>query len=167
MKKLIGKMLTIIMIFMMFAITGCSKSAINRDQPRHVSIPSVIEEIKRKVEIRPTQVVEANLVSEKFYLNMNDIEDHIIETELENSEIETIAIVKAKNGKVDSVREAFKKVIEDKRTNAYYPGQSEAVEEAEIQVVGNYVGLFIIPDYEGSLKNNTKEAVDIFLNALK
>lgn len=166
MKKTIGKMLVVVIAFGMFA--GCSWStSINNDQPRHVSIPSIIEKIKKKVEARPMAVVEDDLVSEKYHLNMDDIEDQTIESGVVDTGFETIAIVKAKDKKIDSVKESFEKVIEDKRASVLYPVESEALDEAKIRVVGNYVGLFILPDYEKGEENNAQEAVDIFEKALR
>lgn len=53
-----------------------------------------------------------------------------------------------------------------KKKAAFYPGEPEAVEAAELKVVGDYVGFFIIPDYEeGEL--NSKKAMEIFEEALK
>lgn len=166
MKKAIGKMLAVVITFGMFI--GCSVlDKINNDQPRHVSIPNVIEKIKSEIELRPMEVVEGDLISEKYHLNMDDIEDQTIESGVINTGLETIAIVKAKDQKIDAVKEAFEKVIEDKRASAFYPGESEAVDEAEIRVVGNYVGLFIIPNYEEGKENNTEKAVEIFEKALR
>ena len=42
---------------------------INNDQPRHVSIPNVIEKIKSEIELRPMEVVEGDLISEKYHFN--------------------------------------------------------------------------------------------------
>ena len=166
MKKIIGEMLVVVIAFGMFS--GCSWSTnIHKDQPRHASIPSIIEKIKNELELRTMEVVEGDLVSEKYHLNMDDIEEQRIESGVINTGLETIAIVKAKDQKIDSVKEAFEKVIEDKRASAFYPGESEAVDEAEIRVVGNYVGLFIIPDYEEGSENNAQKAVDIFEKALR
>ena len=166
MKKIIGEMLVVVIAFGMFS--GCSWSTnINNDQPRHASIPSIIEKIKNELELRTMEVVEGDLVSEKYHLNMDDIEEQRIESGVINTGLETIAIGKAKDQKIDSVKEAFEKVIEDKRASAFYPGESEAVDEAEIRVVGNYVGLFIIPDYEEGSENNAQKAVDIFEKALR
>lgn len=165
MKKTIGKMLAIVMVLGMFV--GCSSFTINKDQPRHVSIPSIIEKIKRELELSPMEVVEGDLVSEKYHLNMEDVEDQRIESGVGNTELETIAIVKAKDQKIDAVKEAFEKVIEDKRASALYPEESAAVSEAKIRVVGNYVGLFILPDYEEGIENKTEKAVEIFEKGLR
>ncbi|MBE6072328.1 MAG: DUF4358 domain-containing protein [Clostridium butyricum] len=165
MRKILGKIITIVMIIGM--ITGCSNSVMNKDKPRHVSTAEVVEKIKSGVELRATQVVEGDMLSENFHLNMDDVEEATIETGVVNTGIETIAVAKAKDGKVDSVKEAFEKVIEDKRANAFYPGESEAIDDAEIKNVGNYVGLFIIPDYEQGNKNSAEKAVDIFEEALR
>lgn len=166
MKKIIGKMLVVVMAFGMFA--GCSwPTNINNDQPRHASIPIIIDKIKMELELNSMEVVEDNLVSEKYHLNMDDIEDHRIESGVGNTEIETIAIVKAKDQRIDSVKKAFEKVIEDKRAIASNPAESQAVDEAEIKVAGRYVGLFIIPDYEEGSENKAEKAVDIFEKGLR
>lgn len=165
MRKILGKIITIVMIIGM--ITGCSSSVINKDKPRHASTAEVVDKIKSEVELRATQAVEGDMISEKFHLNMDDVEQATIETGVVNTGIETIAVVEAKDGKVDSVREAFEKVIEDKRAAAFYPGESEAIDDAEIKNVGNYVGLFIIPNYEEGNESSAEKAVEVFEKALK
>ena len=83
-----------------------------------------------------------------------------------NTGLEVVAVVKAKEGKVDAVKDSLEKVIEDKKASAFYPGEPEAVEAAQLKVNGNYVGLFIIPDYEEG-QNNAEKAAKVFEEALK
>lgn len=84
-----------------------------------------------------------------------------------NTGIELLAVVKAKKGKVEDVKLALEKVKDDKKEAAFYPGEGEAVDNAEIKTVDNYVGLFIIPDYDQSGENNSEKAAEIFEKALR
>ena len=53
-------------------------------------------------------------------------------------------IVKAKDGKVENVKNSMEKVLEDKVGQAFYPEEQEVAENATIEVDGNFVSLFLL-----------------------
>ncbi|MFR1710219.1 MAG: DUF4358 domain-containing protein [Clostridium sp.] len=165
MKKIISILLTGIMIL---GLVGCSSQDGDSNQNTNKNVPTseIVNSIKEGIEIRMTGPVDEELVKNQFHLNLDDVEEYTIEKGMVNTGLETLAVVKAKEGKVDSVKASLEKVIEDKKAEAFYPGEAEAIEGAKIQVVGNYVGLLIIPDYEEGL-NSSQKAIDIFNEALK
>lgn len=165
MKKIISILLTGIMIL---GLVGCSSQDgdSNHNTNKNVPTSEIVNSIKEGIEIRMTGPVDEELVKNQFHLNLDDVEEYTIEKGMVNTGLETLAVVKAKEGKVDSVKASLEKVIEDKKAEAFYPGEAEAIEGAKIQVVGNYVGLLIIPDYEEGL-NSSQKAIDIFNEALK
>lgn len=165
MKKIISILLTGIMIL---GLVGCSSQDGDSNQNTNKNVPTseIVNSIKEGIEIRMTGPVDEELVKNQFHLNLDDVEEYTIEKGMVNTGLETLAVVKAKEGKVDSVKASLEKVIEDKKAEAFYPGEAEAIEGAKIQVVGNYVALLIIPDYEEGL-NSSQKAIDIFNEALK
>lgn len=164
MKKIIISLLTTLMIGT--AITGCSTKGLEGNSTKNISTSDIVSKIKEEVEMRITGPIEGELAKEQYHLNLDDIEEFSIENGMMNTGLESIAVVKAVDGKVDSVKESLEKVIEDKKAAAFYPGELEAVEAAELKIIGNYVGLFIIPDSEEGQKNSEK-AASIFETSLK
>lgn len=167
MKKLLIATLTAMMIGSTLVACGSDNSGNESGQVEvaNVKTSDIATKIKEEIELRPTGPVEGQQASEMFHLNLDDVEEFTIEQGMMNSGLETIAIVKAKDGKVDAVKEALEKVKEDKKAAAFYPGEPEAVEASSVEVVGNYVALLIIPDYEEGAGNSAK-ANKIFKDAV-
>lgn len=162
MKKIMVSLLATLMIGATFMGCSSKESADAKDVPTADIVNRIIEEI----EMRPLGPVEGELAKEQFHLNLDDIEEYTVQNAMISPGIDAIAVVKAKAGKVDSVKESLEKFKADKKTAAFYPGEAEAVEGAELKVIGNYVGLFIIQEYEEGQKNAEK-AASIFESELK
>lgn len=156
MKKRVISLLSIMMIGAV--ISGCgAKSEKAQDvatgifveeSKKNASTKEITDKILESVEIRATGPIEGELAEQQYYLNLDDVEEFSIQNGMINTGLESIAIIKAKEGKVDSVKASLEKVKEDKKKAAFYPGEAESAEAAEIKVEGNYVGFFIVPDYE-------------------
>lgn len=160
MKKKLSILLATLMVGATFV--GCGA----KEEAKNVPTSEIVESIKEKVEMRALGTVEGELLTEKFHLNLDDVEEQTVENGVINTGLEVVAVIKAKEGKVDAVKASLDKVIEDKKASAFYPGEPEAVEAAQLKVNGNYVGLFIIPDYEEG-QNNAEKAAKVFEEALK
>lgn len=168
MKKGIAKILIIVMTLgILGGAAGCGKTA----NEKNVSTASIVQSIHDQIEMRRTAAVDTDQVYDMYNLSDDMVEEATIEQGVINTGIETIAVVKAKKDKVQDVESALQKVLEDKKSSAFYPGESEAVENADIVTVGNYVGLFIIPDndteLEDAAENNSDKAAEIFKKALE
>lgn len=166
MHKKFGSILITLLIGI--SLIGCdsNKEENNKIETKNVATADIVKKVKESIEVRQTAVVPENLVIDRFYLNMDDVEEQTIEQGQINSGLETLAVVKAKEGKADSIKESFEKVKKEKEATAFYPGEPEAVEAAEIEVIGDYVGFFIIPNYEEG-QDNTEKAIEIFKETLK
>lgn len=164
MKKGIARLLTVVMT--LGILGGCGTS-----DNKNVSTASIVENIQNQIEMKRTEIVENTTAYEAFYLNDDMVEEATIARGTINTGIETIAVVKAKKNKTGDVISAFEKYKEDKKASAFYPGEAEAFENAEIKEEDDYVGLFIIPDDEMEMENgkesNAKKAADIFEKALE
>ncbi|MDO5518093.1 MAG: DUF4358 domain-containing protein [Clostridium sp.] len=166
MKKGIARLLSVVMAFGLLG--GCGETSSNE---KNVSTASIVQSIHDQIDMKRTEPVNSDESYEMFYLSDDMVEEATIEKGVINTGIETIAVVKAKKDKVEDVKNALEKVKEDKMANAFYPGEKEAVQNAEIEAKGDYVGLFIIPDDEAELENagesNSEKAADIFEKALE
>lgn len=165
MKKGIAKLLTVVMTIGL--LSGCGISSSNNN----VSTASIVESIHEQIDMKRTEALDNDTAYEMFYLSDDVVEEATIEKGMINTGIETIAVVKAKKGKLEEVKNAFEKVKADKKDSAFYPGESEAVDKAQIKVKGNYVGFFLIPDdeeeSESDSESNSEKAADIFEQALE
>lgn len=161
------KRITALFAVMIFAIAmiGCSSNT-KKEEQKNVATADIVSKIKEGIEMRAMGAADETMVKDMFHVNMDDVEEITIERGMINTGLETIAVAKAKSGKTEEVKKAFEKVKEEKRQSALYPGEPEAVEASEIKVIGDYVGFFIIPDYEEG-QNNSKKAIEIFEDALK
>ncbi|EGT3617254.1 DUF4358 domain-containing protein [Clostridium perfringens] len=89
--------------------------------------------------------VDEQTAKEVYHLNLDDVEEYgIAETGISPGN-STIIIFKAKDGKVDSVKESVDKILEDKIGKAFYPEEQKVAEASEVRVKGNYVSLFVLP----------------------
>lgn len=164
MKKKLSILLATLMVGATFV--GCGAKEEANTASGDITTSQIVKNITDKVETAAMGPIEGELLTEQFHLNMDDVEEQTIENGMMNTGLEVIAVVKAKEGKVDSVKASLEKVIEDKKASAFYPGEPEAVEAAQLKVNGNYVGLFLIPEYEEGEKN-VERAVEIFEESLK
>lgn len=161
MKKKIAGILAIMMVGAV--LVGCSSK---KEEVKNVNPADITTKITENIEMRMVSPIEGEMLNDEFLLNSGDYEEASVLKGMINSGIETVAVVKAKDGKVDAVKESFEKFKEAKKGQQLYPGEPETIDAAQLKVVGNYVGFFIIPDYEEGAKNSEKAAA-IFEEALK
>ena len=164
MKKIISFLLCGIMIL---GLVGCSSAGGNSESKKNVPTVDLVNAVKEKIELSMTAPVEGDLAKTQYHLNLDDVEEYTIENGTMNTGLEALAVVKAKEGKVDAVKASLEKVIEDKKASAFYPGEAEAVENVKVETDGNYVMLFIIPDYDNAGTDYSLKAVEIVKEALK
>lgn len=151
MKKIL--VATLSSIILGTTLVSCSDIKTNSqiEESSSVSTSEIVEDIKKEIgdNIRKTALVEGDKITEIYHIDSNDVLDITIENGTINTGLELIAVAKVEEGKIENVKESLEKVIEDKRTSAFYPGELEAVEEAKIVTKNNYIALFVIPDEEG------------------
>lgn len=164
MKKILSLLLTSIMVL---GLVGCSSKGANEGVAKDVPTADLVSAVKEKIEVRMTGPVEGELAKTNFHLNLDEVNEYTIEQGMINTGIETLAVVKAKDGKTDAIKKSLNQVVEDKKNGFKYPGEEEAIDNAKIEVIGNYVVLFIIPDLDETGVDYATEAVNIVKEALK
>lgn len=164
MKKRLTALLATLMLGSV--MVGCGNSDAGSGSAKDVQPSEIVQEVKENIEMRMTAPLEGEALKEIFFLNPDDIQEAAVEKGMINTGLETVAVVKAKEGKAEEVKKAFEKYLEGFNNAQLYPGEPEAVEAAQLKVIGDYVGLFLIPDAEEG-QNNSQKALEIFENALK
>lgn len=168
MRKILSVILTGVMVL---GLVGCSSgdkggdSSSVKDVPTADLVNAVLE--NEETQMRMLGPVEGELAETTFHLKLDDVEEYSIQKGMMNTGLETIAVAKAKDGKVDAVKASFDKYLEGLKALAMYPGEPEAVEGAKVEVVGNYVFVTVVPDYDGTGTNYSEKANEVIKEALK
>lgn len=167
MKKILSAILVGIMVL---GLVGCgNKGGDASDSAKNVPTVDLVNAVmgNEEIQMRKTAPIEGELVETTFHLNPDDVEEYSIQKGVMNTGLETIAVAKAKEGKVDAVKASFEQYLEDLKGGFFYPGEEEAVEGAKIEVIGNYVILTLVPDYDATGEDYSQKAVEIIKEALK
>lgn len=164
MKKFLISVLAATMIGASFI--GCtSNSESSKVQESQVNLSVSAEEMANKLVeegfvVMPMPVDES-MAQEVYHLNLDDVDEYGIAETGRSPGNSLVIIVKAKDGKVDSVKDSLNKVLEDKIGKAFYPEEKEIAESSEVVVDGNYVSLFVLP------KEQLEEAKNLYKEQFK
>ena len=166
MKKILSAILAGVMIL---GLVGCGSKGGHSSSAKDVPTADLVNTVVKSEEIqmRALGPIEGELAETTFHLNPDDVEEYTIQKGMINTGLETVAVVKAKEGKVDAVKASLEEYLKDLKALALYPGEPEAVEGAVLEVVGNYVIVTVVPDYEGTGTNFSEKAANMIKDALK
>ncbi|MGL4873371.1 MAG: DUF4358 domain-containing protein [Clostridium sp.] len=150
-------------------IVGCSGNNSNtgvgtsQEQVKDVNPKEVVASIKEKVELRAIGPVDDEQAKEIFKLNLDNIEEYAIEKGMINTGLETLAVFKVKDGKIEEVKKSLEEYKNGMRP---YPNEEEFIKNAKFIEKGNYLGFFIVPDYEEG-QGNMDKVIEEFENSFK
>ena len=139
MKKLLISGL--ILAMMSSVLVGCGKS-------NNVSNGITAREVAAKLIeaeyiVAPVEI-DDDMAKEMYHLNLKDVEDYVIYETQRTPGPGFIMIVKAKDGKIENVKNSMEEVLADKIGQAFYPAEQEAAENATVEVDGSFVSLFLL-----------------------
>lgn len=166
MKKILSAILAGVMVL---GLVGCGSKGGDSSEVKNVPTADLVNAVleNEELQMRMLGPVEGELAETTFNLNLDEVEEYTIQKGMINTGLETLAVVKAKEGKVDAVKASLEKYLENLKAVALYPGEPEAVEGAALETVGNYVILTIVPDYDGTGADLSQKAAEIIKEALK
>ena len=148
MKKVLISLLTAVMIGS--TLTACTSKADNGQKVEQGSkvefsmpLSEFIIKLQEKELFGVADLADDTSATEIYHLNLDNVEEYVVAAPMINATASFVMIVKAKDGKVEDVKASVEKVLEDQIGNAFYPQQKEAVENATVEIKGNYVSLFI------------------------
>lgn len=155
MKKLIS---TLLLGIMLFTLVGCGSSAAEKDDKKlSVSIEEAVTKSTEGMEMGMAMPSGESILKDIYQLSPSDVEEYVINIPMMNVKASEVAIIKAKSGKLDTVKkavEARKASLED-QWKTYLPDQYELVKKGRIVTVGDYL-LFIICEDSQKVENNFK-----------
>ncbi len=132
-----------------------------QDKYADVSPKEVVQQLVDGGYIVMPMPIDDAMATEMFHINMDDIEEYSIAKTGMSPGIGFAMVVKAKDGKVDAVKEAAEKVLADQVNNAFYPEEKEVAESAKIRVDGNIVSLMM---FNPEVSADAEAAYDEALN---
>ena len=139
MKKILISGLILVMMSSVFV--GCGK---NSDVSSGITAKEVAAKIIEANYLIAPMEIDDDMAEEMYHLNINDVEDYAIYETQRSPGPGFIMIVKAKDGKVEDVKNSMEEVLADKIGQAFYPAEQEVAENATIEVDGNFVALFLL-----------------------
>ncbi|MCF0149485.1 MAG: DUF4358 domain-containing protein [Clostridium sp.] len=138
------------------ALIGCtSNSSKGNELKDGLTAKDVAITVSEKAPMQMAHELDEQMAVDLAFLNLDDVEDYgIIKAMIINS-ADITAIVKAKDGKLESVKASLQKMLDTESNNAYLPDQKEKIENAVFMEKGNYVILLVNEDVQ-----TAKEAVE-------
>ncbi|MGL5151385.1 MAG: DUF4358 domain-containing protein [Clostridium sp.] len=147
-KKIITTALVTVMVGASLVACG------GKDDAPSVNVkPSeMTEKIMTELQMGKMNPADEELAKNMFHLNLDDVEEYSLNMPLMNIRCDEIDVVKAKDGKVESVKASMEKRRDDivKQWERYLPDQYALVKESKVIVQGNYVALLIANSQEMS-----------------
>ncbi len=139
-----------------FILTACGGT-------KNVEISSVSEMIYEKVENGEFEMgmlsdnLDADTLKELYNIDADDLEAYDVRMALINVQANEIAMFKAKDGKLDEVKQGVEKRIEDLKNtwSQYLPDQYELVKNYQTYENGNYY-FFIVSEYAKDMIDTIK-----------
>ena len=113
----------------------------------NLTAPEIVQSLVDKDYVRMPIEVDDEMAKEIYHLNLDDVENYSIAETGISPGPGLIIVVKAKEGKVDEVKNSLEQVLQDKINNAWYPEEEEIAKNSVVNVDGNYVSLFILNEY--------------------
>lgn len=162
MKKVLSILLTALMLGAVLIGCGESKNA----EVKNVPASEITKAITDEVEFPAMGSVPEETVKEQFGLNLDDIEDYSVLKCMRSPGVGILAVVKAKDGKVDTVKSALENSVKTLKASAFYPGEAEVYDAAKVKADGNYVILAAVESTEEG-KDSVAKSIEIFENKLK
>lgn len=106
----------------------------------------VVAKVEEKAPMQMPMDLDDTTVQDLTTINLDDVEEYAIKKAMIMNSADVTAVVKAKDGKVESVKAALQEMLDTEKNNAYLPEQKDKVENAVLTEKGNYVILLINSD---------------------
>ena len=149
MKKIV-KVLSGILVCASLVACGAKGPALKEG----LTVNDVVAKVEEKAPMQMPMELDETTIKDLTTINLDDVEGYAIKKAMIMNSADITAVVKAKDGKVESVKEALQKMLDTEKDNAYLPEQKDKVENAVLTEKGNYVILLInadIPSAEAAI----------------
>lgn len=161
------KKFTLILLSAVFAVsifTACGKSEKEQEQPMlqqseekveptTAQPETAIKEIYSDIEIKGIETADDSVLTEKFVMNLEDIEDYWVKYSAKNYGVSDVFIIKPKKGHFEQVEEMLDEVKKQRITeftNYDVYNSLQISENAVIYTRGDYVVMLMLEDTAGA-----------------
>lgn len=149
MKKLI-KSLSVLLVS--FALVGCGSKDANVELKDGLTAKDVVSKVEEQAPLQMPQKFDEQMATDIAKLNLDDVEDYAITKAMIMNSADVAAVVKAKEGKVESVKATLQDMLDTEKNNAYLPDQKEKLKKAILTEKGDYVILLVNADIKAAEK---------------
>lgn len=148
MKKLLK---TLSLSLLCIALIGCTSNNTKGTELKDgLTAMDVVRNVEDKAPMQMPMELDEEMAKDLAKLNLEDVEDYeIIKAMIINS-ADMAVVVKAKEGKIESVKASLQEMLDTERENAYLPDQKEKIENAIFKEKGNYVILLVNKDVKAA-----------------
>ena len=148
MKKLLK---TLSLSLLCIALIGCTSNNTKGTELKDgLTAMDVVRNVEDKAPMQMPMELDEEMAKDLAKLNLEDVDDYgIIKAMIINS-ADMAVVVKAKEGKIESVKASLQEMLDTERENAYLPDQKEKIENAIFKEKGNYVILLVNKDVKAA-----------------
>lgn len=143
------KGLSLLLLCTTFVACGGSKTS-GSELKDGLTAKDVVMKVEEKAPMQMPMEWNEEMAGDFGKLNLDDVEDFAITKALIMNSSDIAAVVKAKDGKVESIKASLQEMIDTEKNNAYLPDQKEKIENAILTQRGNYVILLINSDIKAA-----------------
>lgn len=157
---------------MIFTAVGCSSkdaqdnnssSTIENSESNNetsVSVKDIVANIVEKGYIIMPIEIDDTMAKDRYDLNLDDVEEYAIAETGRSPGVGFVAMAKAKEGKLESVKANFEKIKLDMVGKAFYPDEIEKAEKLSVETIGDvvFMGMFY-EDYSEDAFNIIRESL--------
>ena len=158
---------------MIFTAAGCSSndaqdnnssSAIENNESSNetsTSVKDIVASIIEKGYIIMPIDMDDTIAKDRYDLNLDDIEEYAIAETGRSPGVGFIAMAKAKEGKLESVKANFEKIKLEVVGRGFYPDEIEMAEKLSVETIGDvvFMGMFY-EDYSEDAFNIIRESLE-------
>lgn len=125
-----------------------------------ISVKDIVASIVEKEYISMPIDIDDTVVKDRYGLNLDNIEEYAIAETGRMPGVGFVAMAKAKEGKLESVKDNFEKIRLEMISRAFYPDEIEMAESLSVEAIGDvvFMGMFY-EDYSEDAFNIIRESL--------
>ena len=145
MKKIISIILAACLVAAM--LVGCSNTNNNKSSnelKEGATLSDIVEKIQSDIGITMASEIDDTLLKDIYGINKEDVEEYAGKMSMVMTSSDTFLIVKAKEGRVETIKSALEARRETIIESQYLPAEIEKANAGKVYTKGNYVALIVI-----------------------
>lgn len=107
----------------------------------------------------PSMQYEEAMLSDVFGITMDDVDEWFAEGPMMSAHIDTFVVLKAKEGKVDTLAAELEAYLEQQKNDAFcYPNNLVRIQSGRVMTVGDYAIYMVLGGYDDSAESDEEIA---------